>query len=185
MGKSKNVLISIIVPLYNEEQNILKLIKNISKQTFKSFEVVFIDDGSLDNTAELINKNAGKYFRYQYYWKNNGGVGSARNFGIQISEGKYITFLDADDYYDETFLEKMFKKICLENTNFCFCGYNLNTQNGIKRIKTVFPKENLLQLYWLGKLKVHTDSWIIDKTFLLKNEIFFRNDKLGRRFLFF
>lgn len=98
-------MISIIIPVYNEEKRLDKCIHSILHQTYQDFEVVIVNDGSTDGTSEIINRYIDEYYeKVVCINKKNGGLASARNCGIDISRGKYITFLDADDYIDRDYL---------------------------------------------------------------------------------
>ncbi|MFE3869099.1 glycosyltransferase family 2 protein [Flavobacterium sp. LS2P90] len=100
---------SVIIPLFNKEKFIEATLKSVLIQTFIDFEILIINDGSTDNSAEII-----KGFddpRIRYFYKENEGVSSARNTGIKNAKAKFIAFLDADDYWYPDFLEEMFKNI--------------------------------------------------------------------------
>lgn len=102
-------LISIVIPLYNKEKWIQNTLKSALSQTFSDFEILIIDDGSTDNSAEIAKKITDK--RIHYFHKENEGVSATRNFGIEKASGKYIAFLDADDFWHSTFLENMISMI--------------------------------------------------------------------------
>jgi len=100
---------SIIIPLYNKENFIENTLKSVLNQNFKDFEVIIINDGSTDSSEEkvlLFNDS-----RVHYYQKKNEGVSAARNYGIEKAKSDYITFIDADDYWHQGFLDEMFKNI--------------------------------------------------------------------------
>ena len=90
---------SIITPVYNAEKYIEKCIESIQDQTFSNFELLLVNDGSSDNSGELCDSYAVKDSRIQVFHKRNGGVSSARNFALDKAKGKYIIFLDSDDYF--------------------------------------------------------------------------------------
>ena len=96
--------ISIIVPVYNVVTFLPKCIDSILNQTFEDFELLLIDDGASDGSAQLCDEYALKDCRVHVFHKENGGVSSARNFGIRMAKGDYLTMIDADDYVDVTFL---------------------------------------------------------------------------------
>ena len=98
-------MISIIIPTYNRANIINRTIMSVLAQTEKDLEVIIIDDGSTDNTCNII-KNLNDN-RIQYFYKKNGGAASARNLGLSKAQGKYITFLDSDDCWPERYLEVM------------------------------------------------------------------------------
>lgn len=91
-------LLSVIIPVYNKGEAIKRGLDSIVDQTYSHWEVEIVDDGSTDNSVEYIKP----YLldsRFHYYYKENGGVSSARNYGLNKAQGKYIIFLDADDYF--------------------------------------------------------------------------------------
>ncbi len=100
---------TVIIPLFNKETFIENTVKSILNQTFKDFELLIINDGSTDQSEKKVLEF--KDERIQYFYKENGGVSSARNFGIEKAKSNYITFIDADDYWYPAFLQEMFKNI--------------------------------------------------------------------------
>lgn len=104
-------VISIIVPVYNVEKYINRCVDSILAQTFKDFELILVDDGSLDNCGAICDEYAEQDGRIYVIHKNNGGVSSARNVGIKSARGNYIMFCDSDDYVDTDWLESMFRTI--------------------------------------------------------------------------
>jgi len=90
-------LVSVIIPAYNAELHIKRAIESVIKQTYKNIEIIIIDDGSTDRTADIIKSL--KDPRIIYFYQKSKGQGAARNYGIVKSKGEYITFLDADDFY--------------------------------------------------------------------------------------
>src|SRR6187402_5348 len=97
MNRSNELFFSIIVPTYNRSGFIKDTIYSLVGQTFKNFEVIVVDDGSTDNTAEIIKELQLTDERIKYFYKTNGERGAARNYGIKKAQGGYITFLDSDD----------------------------------------------------------------------------------------
>ena len=89
----KNELISIIVPIYNVENYLRECLDSIQKQTYTNFECLLINDGSPDNSAEICREYVSKDFRFKYFEKENGGVSSARNLGIECSGGRTLLLL--------------------------------------------------------------------------------------------
>ena len=99
-----NPLISIIVPVYKAEKTIDNCIQSICDQTFVNWELILIDDGSPDNSGRICDKYAEKDNRIRCIHKQNGGVSSARNMGLDMAEGEFITFVDSDDYIGKDYL---------------------------------------------------------------------------------
>ena len=92
--------ISIIVPVYNTEKYIIRCINSVLKQTFRNWELILIDDGSIDSSGKICDFFQKKDNRIKVIHKKNEGVSIARNLGITLSKGNYITFIDSDDWVD-------------------------------------------------------------------------------------
>lgn len=97
--------ISVIVPVYNTELYLKNCVDSILRQTFKDFELILIDDGSSDNSASLCKEYADADSRVKYFYQENSGASVARNHGIDVATGDFITFIDSDDWIDEDYLE--------------------------------------------------------------------------------
>lgn len=116
--------ISVIMATYNRAGTIERAVRSVLNQTFKEFELVIVDDGSKDNTEEVIK--AFNDSRITYYKKENGGQSSARNYGIKRAKGKYIMFLDDDDEFIDTALERSYKKIEDTGLKWIYCTQYLS-----------------------------------------------------------
>ena len=116
-------LISIIVPIYNVEKYLRQCLDSIRDQSYQNFECLLINDGSPDNSADICKEYVSKDARFHYFEKENGGLASARNFGIKYSKGKYITFIDSDDWVESDYLEVLHSKIKEYNTDFVISSY--------------------------------------------------------------
>lgn len=97
---------SIIIPVYNTANYILKCLDSVYNQTFKDYEIIVINDGSTDNSHNIINENKKKY-NIKYFKIDNQGLSAARNYGIQNASGEYLIFLDSDDFIENKLLEKI------------------------------------------------------------------------------
>lgn len=102
------VKISVIVPVYNTEKYLNRCVDSILAQTFTDFELILVDDGSTDGSGKMCDDYAGKDNRVKVFHKQNGGVASAKNLGIDNAIGEYINFIDSDDFVDENYLEVMY-----------------------------------------------------------------------------
>lgn len=120
--------VSVIVPTYNREKEIEKCVSSILNQTLDDFELIIIDDGSTDNTKNIINRFNDD--RLIYIKRDNHGIGSSRNYGIDLSKGEYLAFVDSDDYISEECLEKMYNKAKIEKLDIVVCDYYNFYQNG-------------------------------------------------------
>ncbi len=101
----EDALVSIIIPAYNAEHYIEETIKSILCQTYKQWEMIVVDDGSTDKTADIVKRHSTDV-RIKYFFKHNGGVSSARNHGCRQAKGDFIAFFDADDIMHEDNLER-------------------------------------------------------------------------------
>lgn len=106
---NKSNLISIIVPIYNGEKYIDRLVESVIKQSYTNWQLILIDDGSSDHTSAICKKFAGKDLRIEHIHQKNKGVSAARNNGMEHARGEYITFADVDDYLEYDFIEKLYK----------------------------------------------------------------------------
>jgi len=106
--------ISVIVPIYNIEDCLERCIESIKNQTYRDLEIIMVDDGSTDNTPELVDRVAASDSRIKAFHKANGGSSSARNLGIRNATGDYLGFVDADDYIEPDMYEKLARAI-MEN----------------------------------------------------------------------
>lgn len=124
-------LVSIIIPVYNVEKYINKCVDSCLKQTYENIEIILINDGATDNSPAILDELKKIDKRIKVFHKENGGVSSARNLGIEKSLGKYITFLDADDYLSNDFVDYMVNLLENNNSDFalstnCFTSINQN-----------------------------------------------------------
>ena len=124
-----NDLISIIVPIYKVEKYLRVCINSIIGQTYKNIEIILVDDGSPDNCGEICEEYSKMDFRIKVIHKKNGGLSDARNVGIQNSNGKYICFVDSDDYIDSKFVEILYNSIIKNDVRIAQCGIKKVTQN--------------------------------------------------------
>ena len=149
----KGELISIIIPIYNVENYLRQCLDSIMSQTHQNFECLLINDGSPDNSADICREYVEKDSRFKYFEKENGGVSSARNLGIECSRGEYITFIDSDDWVDSDYLEVLYNALIDENADISVstykrfhmadnCWYFHSFQRGYE--KRVFTNQELI-----------------------------------------
>ena len=110
--------ISIIVPIYNVENYLSRCIDSILSQSFTDFELILVDDGSLDNCGKVCDEYALKDCRVRVFHKSNGGVSSARNLGLDNASGEWIAFVDPDDYVDNDYLYELFSSVMEYDSDF-------------------------------------------------------------------
>lgn len=118
------IKISFIVPIYNQENYLTKCIESLINQTLTEFEILLIDNGSTDNSASICQNYAQNDSRIRYFHLEQKGVGLARNHGLRFACGKYISFVDSDDYISPTFAQDMYNTVQKNNSILCYCGIN-------------------------------------------------------------
>jgi glycosyltransferase involved in cell wall biosynthesis len=159
----KEVKVSIIIPVYNRKNKIKKAIDSILKQTYKNWELIIVDDGSTDGLEKIIFPLLKKYSFIKYIRHSNRNTALSLNAGIKLSEGKFITFLDSDDEYENEHIKLRFeyfrknKSVDLTHSNCTFIG--------IEDDMLVPDARNKNKLIHLGKC-------IIGATFFGKREVF-------------
>ena len=124
-------LISVIVPIYNVEEYLPRCLESISNQSYKHIEIILVDDGATDSSTKIIQKYVQKDERMRAIHKTNGGLSSARNRAIQEAKGEYLTFIDADDYVANDYVEYLFN--LLKNNNF-------KSQLAVCSLMNVYPE---------------------------------------------
>ena len=106
-------LISIVLPIYNVENYIEKCMESVLNQTYKNIEIILVDGGSPDNCPIICDQYVKEDNRVKVVHKENGGLSDARNAGIKVANGDYITFIDSDDYVDKDYVEFLYNTIYL------------------------------------------------------------------------
>lgn len=136
--------ISVIVPCHNAEKYITRSFDSLINQSFSDFEIIAVNNGSVDNTQKILDKYAEKYKFIKVINEEVGDVSLARNIGLDCAKGKYIVFLDADDYVNQDYLEKMHAKIISENFDFVACDVNIVYPNNKKVVSSGIIDTNSL-----------------------------------------
>ena len=126
-----NELISIIVPIYNTEKYLHECLDSIINQTYANFEVLLVNDGSTDSSGIICQEYVERDSRFRYFEKDNGGVASARNLGLEHSEGTYITFIDSDDWVEFKYLEVLYTALKENDTDVAISTYKRFAQDGV------------------------------------------------------
>lgn len=118
-----NDLISVVVPCYNVEKYLEKCVNSIINQTYKNLEIILVDDGATDETPNICDKLAKTDTRIKVIHKENGGISDARNTGLSVAQGKYITFFDSDDWVESDTLNIAYREITEKNLDLVIWGY--------------------------------------------------------------
>lgn len=169
-------LISVVVITYNIEKYIFKCIKSIEDQDYKNLEIIVVDDGSTDETLEIVKDLSLRDSRIHIFRKKNGGPSSARNYGLNIAEGKYVVFVDGDDYLAKDYISYLYGLIAKSNSEFAF-SKNLFSSRKQQQIKQdeikVLTSEKATALLMSTSVVVGSYNKIYDLSFLNRNKIRF------------
>lgn len=145
-------LVSIIVPIYKVEPYLRRCLDSIVNQTYTNLEVILVDDGSPDNCPQICDEYAVKDRRIVVIHKKNGGLSDARNAGLDICKGEYVSFVDSDDWVNEEYIEKLISIITKERADIAI-GENIQANQAIQEqnvkaiTKTISSKEALIHLF--------------------------------------
>ena len=173
-------LISIIIPVYNEEIHLERCINSIINQTYKNMESILVNDGSTDQSGEICDKIAKNDKRIKVIHKKNSGVSDTRNMGINNANGKYITFIDSDDYIDNKMIEKLYINLKENESDISICGFKRINEKKQILYETKTKKINLNKREFLDEL-------MIEKIFIgslwgkLYKKEFFEKNKLDKK----
>lgn len=126
----ENELISVIVPVYNIEKYLEKCVTSIVSQTYSNLEIILVDDGSTDQSGFLCDVYAEKDDRIHVIHKANAGLSDARNVGIENSKGKYISFVDSDDYIDSAYVESLYHTLMHFSADISICNFSKVYEQG-------------------------------------------------------
>ena len=170
-------LISVIIPIYNKEKYIRKCIESVIKQTYSNLEIFLINDGSIDASGKICEEYAKNDQRIKFISTENRGAARARNTGIEQAQGKFISFIDADDFIDSMYYEIMLNTINMHNADIVECGYE-EIEEGkdylfpdkTKSVRVINREEALMDLYGKDD-KTHVKTVIMCNK-LLKRELF-------------
>ena len=125
-------LLSVIVPVYNSSQYLRRCIDSLMNQTYENLEIILVDDGSKDDSPGICDEYARLDMRIRVIHKQNAGLGYARNSGLDMSTGAYVTFLDSDDFVDEKMYSSMMDELLREKAQAAFCDFCYVRRDGSK-----------------------------------------------------
>lgn len=170
-----NPKISVIIPVYNSEKYIEKCLESVLNQTYKNYEIIVINDGSKDNSKEILSKYQEKYPEViKHIEQENKGVAKTRNYGIKLAKGEYIAFIDNDDYIDQDYLEKFVTEAENGQYDVVIGGYRRPTEIG-KMIK----EQRLENEEWSKFMIMAPWAKIYRKDYLINNDITFLSNNIG------
>ena len=148
--------VSIIVPVYNVEKYLSRCMDSLLNQTLKDIEIILVDDGSPDNCPAICDEYAKQDHRVKVVHKKNGGLGYARNSGMEMASGEFLAFVDSDDFVDVTMYEKLLKCVEENKLDTCYC-----------RMQKYYPSGKIIPMEELAENKIFEGRSEVD-TFLLK-----------------
>ncbi len=151
-----NIKVSVCVPVYNMEEYLEDCIKSLVNQTLKEIELIFVNDGSSDNSINILNKYKHQYPNIKVITQDNQGLGGARNTGLKNATGEYIGFVDADDFVEKDMYEKMYKKAKEVDADIVICDYQFYPNNKIKKKKWYNPYKGEITGEFLNR---NTQPW--------------------------
>ena len=183
--------ISIIIPVYNVEKYLRKCLDSVVNQTYKNLEIVIVQDFSTDNSLKIINEYDKKYKNIKVFEGKKIGVGAARNVGLDNCTGKYVIFLDSDDYMESTTIEKLYNSIIKNNSDMAICGFYREDEDTHK----IYSKEmvsNQLEVIDVGENNISDIAFmfpapwgkLIKKSVIGKNRFVLERDIAGEDLLF-
>lgn len=180
-------MVSVIVPIFNTDKYLDECIASILNQSYKDLECILVNDGSTDNSLEICKKWKEKDQRIILINKKNGGQGKARNEGIEIAKGKYILFVDSDDYIETFALEKILHKMEKEKSDICIFSYYAHGKERISLVDPVIMTKTAHSIEECNNLLCHMSPMLWDKMYtakLLKNAKYLMDDKICEDLLF-
>ena len=159
----KDILISIVVPIYKVEKYINKCLNSILNQTYKNLQIILVDDGSPDNCGKICDEYEKKDKRIQVIHKQNGGLSDARNVGIAEAKGEFIGFVDSDDYIEPTMFEDLLNLVKENNADVAICNfYEVKDDKKIMKNNCndveIYNKMEILKEILLDK-KIQSYAW--------------------------
>ena len=132
------IQVSVIIPVYNCEEFIDKCIRSVMRQTFTEFEAIIINDGSTDGSWNILSDLAAEDERFLLVDQGNKGVAAARNLGVELAKGKYLLFIDGDDYIGENYIKDLYNAAESCQAQMVICGFRCTSESG-KTVKKVIP----------------------------------------------
>ena len=166
--------VSVIVPVYNVEKYINKCLESLEKQTLQDIEIIIVNDGSTDNSIDIINNYMQKYpKKFICVEKENGGLSDARNFGMKYASGEYIAFLDSDDYAEKDTYQKMYELAKRDKSDMVECDFYWEYPNKLKEdIGAIYNGKHEM----IEKVRVVAWNKLIKREVIEKNNIHFPKD---------
>ena len=142
-----NEVVSIIIPIYNVEAYLRQCLETVIHQTYPNLEIILVNDGSPDQSEEICKEFFRKDARIRYVRQENGGLSAARNTGIELATGDYITFIDPDDWVTEDYVEVLYRQLKKYDADVSVANYNLYDDSSSKYLIKVTDDDYSETLY--------------------------------------
>lgn len=168
-------MISVIIPIYNVQNYLERCLDSIKQQTYKDFEVIMVDDGSSDESGVIAKSYSISDSRFKYYFKQNGGLSSARNYGIEQSSGDYIVFVDSDDFVDIDYISYLVDLKNKYGTKISACWHKIYKEDRAKHLNkytgsvVLNPEEAISNILYNDQLDTTANCKLIAKDLLSSN----------------
>ena len=139
-------MILIIIPIFNSKKTLHRCIESLSSQSYSSFKVILVDDGSTDGSSEICDEYASSDPRFHVIHQKNAGVSNARNAGLKVACGDYIAFIDSDDYVETNYLESLLNALTTHQADIAYCPAidenpdgSLIQIGGVQDVRILYP----------------------------------------------
>lgn len=184
MVDKKQVMISVIIPVYNSEKYLRKCIDSVLAQSYTNFELILVNDGSTDKSAAICDEFAEKDERVKVFHNKNMGVSSSRNFALDRATGSYIYFTDSDDWIEAELLNDCIEILENEKLDIITFGYMINTKNDFDEVVNSIKKTPGNKTYIKGKDKISVNNGLLTLLGYACNKVYRKSliDKLNLRF---
>ena len=177
--------VSIIIPVYNVEVYLKECIESVLEQSYKNLEIILVDDGATDSSGKICDEYKDKDNRIIVFHKENGGLSSARNSGLAIATGKFVYFLDSDDYIEKNAIEVLVENMRTNNSEVVFLDGNIFYEEGAeirptntyirqRKYELCNGKEQLRKLIETGEYRTAVPFLFFKKEFLDNHQLRFK-----------
>lgn len=143
--KENNILVSVVLPVYNVEKYLPKCLDTVINQSYKNLEILLVDDGATDSSGNICEQYAKKDNRIKVLHKKNGGLSDARNYALDYIHGEYIAFIDSDDYVNERYIEVLLRNAINYDADISICDYKTVKEEVTKPLNCI--EENKTSVY--------------------------------------
>ena len=181
----KNILISVIVPVYKVEKYLSKCVESILNQSYSNLEIILVDDGYQDKYGQICEEYTSKDNRIKVIHKENGGLSDARNYGLNNSTGDYVCFVDSDDFVASDYVEKLLDACIKNNSDISACNFYYINEDGKKWVRKekkgkIYTSEEAIKDIFSPSQDTEVMTWnkLYKKNLFIENHIEFPKGKI-------